>query len=121
MIELSPYEGSIAPLELLEPKLEKITLWGTRGKPAYEEIRECAFDVSITGFVSKAEAEAWAARPNLHWEWDRQEAAPRLLSELMLECRECGYLSVKAKAFRDGQWVTIKEYKACEPLPDHER
>lgn len=70
-----------------------------------------------TVFPTAEEAEAHSAtEPGPGWRWDRQPASNELLLDALKAARFQGRLGVRIKAFRNGQWITLREYPAGEPL-----
>lgn len=70
---------------------------------------------------SKEEAEAFASTPCKEWVWNKQEAKAFPLKGVMLEVRQDGDKGVRVLAYVDGEWITVKEYSANQPLPEHLR
>lgn len=69
-------------------------------------------------FYTKEEAEAHACRQSDKWEWDKQPAHKRSLSESLYRARSNGDLGVSITGYNHetGEWVILKEYPADVPL-----
>ena len=74
-------------------------------------------DMYVTMFYSKEDAECSASEQRDYWKWDGQSAQKYKLSASMREARQHGRKGVQVQSFQNGQWVTVKEYPANEPLP----
>jgi len=69
-------------------------------------------------YYSKEDAEAYAASIDGPWQWDKHPAITVTLSYAMSESRRKGDLGVIVLTFSGGKWVTVRTYKASEPLPE---
>lgn len=115
-------------LELTEPDKQAHTYWTcfghvqtTRKSWKFWQKPEPFNPRSLTIYHSREEAEARAySCPNLGWEWDRNPARPITLQDVMSRARVAGIGYVSVLGFRDGQWVTLKSWKAGEPLMGEE-
>lgn len=108
-----------------EIKPEKVQLWVCMGtgippkrkwpwsKPSYR-----VQDLWIFRCATKEEAEAYASRPNVAWKWNGRAAIPATLADGIANARRGGWAGVRIKAYRDGKWVTIREFPAGVPLGD---
>jgi len=72
-------------------------------------------------FYSQEDAETQASTPKSDWVWDGNPAKPVSISNVMRRARRSGRPGVKVKAFSNGQWVTVHEYPAGEPIPEELR
>lgn len=107
---------------------DKATYWtcqGTYPEPKRCWLRKKPTDRSIfwkVAYYSKEDAEANAVIPFASgWVWGGGPAHEISISEMMMDARQNNYRGVFIRAFRGGQWITVKTYPANEPLPEELR
>lgn len=111
---------------------------GTSPKPAWMDLPEKTVYWVCNGWVKRRrfwqkklgiylylqytaeDAEASAVCPNETWTWDKLPAERCSLSEAIREARIRGLKGVRVESFQDGEWRTVKEYPAGEPLREIE-
>jgi len=99
-----------------EPRPEELRVWVAMGHshlgPELKPVGARWMGV----FRSKDEAEASACVPSEIWTWDGNPAKTTTLAEVMLRARRGGLAGVALRGFRDGEWVTLKEWRADQPI-----
>jgi len=105
-------------LELPEEEKLKHTYWRCSGTSHADIVPENTVWSNI--FHSKEDAEAHACIKRDAWTWDRKDATPTTLKEVMSHARKLGRLGVRIKGWKDGAWKILKEYPSHIPLLDLE-
>lgn len=111
------------PDEQIEPKrVELWTCFGTdipqlkrkwwqRSRPVDADL----LDTWLCLYPTKEEAEADSSRPSDIWDWDGNPARPFSLEDSLRKCRERRKAGVCIQAYRNGEWVTVREFPASVP------
>ena len=118
MIETNEPRTTEQPAWLELP--EKESYWVTKGTMFNLEIQPQSIRYTVLHY-SKEDAETSACIKSDNWEWDGEPATQTTLSETMLRVRKSGRKGIQVKQWQDGEFVTVFQYEANQPLPEHLR
>jgi hypothetical protein len=120
MSELLEERKTPKPEWLNLPEEEKLehTYWTTSGNVIEEsDLHINVFKCFSNIYHSKEEAESHSCRPdNKNWIWDKEPAKPTTLQNVMNRARQAGRAGVRIIGYKNGKWVTLKEYPSHIPL-----